>query len=118
MQPGLTKTGAGTLTLQVANNFTGPASVQSSTVDIGTFGSSLGNGALTLDNATIITINGGGFGNSSVTLVGTNTVQNNVGAATANAYGFPNLAGTGTLNVTSTIADKWFTINGSAQASR
>ena len=83
-------------------------------MDLTTFGSALGNGPLTLDNATILGINGGGLGNSGVTLVGANTIQINGTTATANAFNIPNISGAGTLTITSTVADKWFTMNGTA----
>jgi autotransporter-associated beta strand protein len=117
---GLTKTGSGNLTMQVANNFSGPASLAGGgTIDIGSFGSAFGTGTLEIDGVTIVGANtaAGGFANSSVTTVGssTNVVRMDGTAGSGGAFNVPNLIGGGTLTLTSTVADKWYQLNSTTE---
>ena len=104
---GLTKTGTGNLTMQVNNSFNGPANV-TGTVDIGTFGSGLGTGTLTLNNATLLTTTS--IANSSIDVPAgtTSTIQADGAADTGGTSGIPTLTGDGTLTITSTVDNKWF----------
>ena len=74
-------------------------------------------GALTLSGATIVGINGFGLSNSSVIIADgtTNTIQVDGGTGSGNTVSIPNLTGNGTLTVTSTVADKWYALNGTAE---
>jgi autotransporter-associated beta strand protein len=105
---GLTKTGSGQLTMQVNNTFSGPASITGSTVDIGGMATGLGTGALTLNNATLISTVSIGNASLDIPAGTTTTIQLDGAAAAAGASNIPNLTGDGTLNLTSTIADKFF----------
>jgi autotransporter-associated beta strand protein len=104
---GLTKTGAGALTMQMANTFTGPASITDTAVNIGgTTG--LGAGPLTLSNSSLtatVSVN-----NSSLDIPAgtTNTIQLDGGGGTGGTANIPTMTGDGTLNLTSTVADKFF----------
>lgn len=101
----LVKTGGPTLFMQLANDFTGPASVSGAEgVDIGTFPTALGAGQLTLNNTKVITTAAGNFGNSSITLP-TGTASELV----ANGGGIlvlSSLAGDGNLLITSDTAGR------------
>jgi autotransporter-associated beta strand protein len=105
---GLTKTGSGQLTMQVNNTFSGPASVTGSTVDIGGMATGLGTGPLTLNNVTLISTVSVGNASLDIPAGTTTTIQLDGAAAAAGASNIPNLTGGGTLNLTSTIADKFF----------
>jgi len=104
---GLTKTGSGMLTMQVANTFSGPADV-TGTVDIGGFGSGLGTGPLTMTNTTLLTT--AGIANSSIEIPTgtTSTIQADGDSGSGGTIGLPTLTGGGTLTITSTVDDKWF----------
>jgi autotransporter-associated beta strand protein len=94
--------------MQVNNTFSGPASITGSTVDIGGMATGLGTGPLTLNNATLISTVSVGNASLDIPAGTTTTVQLDGAAAAAGASNIPNLTGGGTLNLTSTIADKFF----------
>jgi autotransporter-associated beta strand protein len=102
----LTKTGAGTLTLQTANDFTGGASLQGGTVDIGAFNGALGTGNLAMSGAKLIVANTAtaGLTNSGLTLSGSSNIIEANGAT--NPLSLPGLSGSGDLTVTTTVQDK------------
>jgi autotransporter-associated beta strand protein len=104
---GLTKTGAGTLTMQLNNTFTGPASVTGSTANIGAFANGLGAGPLTLTNATVMSTVSVGNSTLDVPTGTTSTIQIDGAAGTGGTANIPTLTGGGTVNLTSTIADKF-----------
>lgn len=103
-----TKTGSGSLILQTANDFTGAASIQGGTVDIGTFNGALGTGVLTLQNAKLnASITGTtslGLTNSSMTIVGNSTIQ--VDGTAGTPLALVPYSGSGTLNLTTTVTAK------------
>jgi autotransporter-associated beta strand protein len=74
----------------------------------------LGTGVLTLGGITIQANGAGGLSNSSVAVAAstTNVIRNDLTAGSGGAYNIPTLTGDGTLTVSSTVADKWFTVNG------
>jgi autotransporter-associated beta strand protein len=111
---GLTKTGSGNLTMQLANAYTGATSLSGGgTIDILTFGGAFGTGALTLDGVNLVGTNFG-MSNSSINIPAATTSTVNV-AGTAGSGGTVTLSaltGDGTLNVTTSVADKWYALNG------
>jgi fibronectin-binding autotransporter adhesin len=111
---GLTKTGAGNLSIQLGNSFTGAASVQGGTLDIAGSGSALGTGALTL-NGVAVTANVG-FNNSSLAVSNGVTVTMAGNADSGGAYGVPNLSGSGTLTFSTSVVNKWMTFSGNTFA--
>jgi autotransporter-associated beta strand protein len=102
---GFTKTGAGNLIFQQGNLFTGAASVTGGTLNIGGNGNALGTGALTLDNVDVITNTS--FANSSLTVANGIDISVSGAAGSGNSYVLPTLAGSGAINITTDIADKW-----------
>jgi len=102
----LTKTGAGTLILQTANDFTGAASLQGGTVDIGNFNGALGTGALTLQNAKLIAANSASAGltNSSMTVNGNSTIE--ADGTAGSPLALVPYSGSGTLNLTTVVTGK------------
>jgi autotransporter-associated beta strand protein len=113
---GLTKTGTGNLTMQLANAYTGPTSLSGggvATIDILNFGGAFGTGALTLDGVTLVGTNFG-LSNSSLAIpAGTTSTVNTAGTAgSGGTVTLSALTGDGTLNVTTSLADKWYALNG------
>lgn len=108
-----TKTGTGSLILQTANDFTGAASLQGGTVDIGTFNGALGTGALTLqDTKLMASITGStslGLTNSSMTIAGNSTIQ--VDGTAGTPLALVPYSGSGTLNLTTTVTGKLIDIS-------
>lgn len=110
------KQGSGNLTMQVANGFSGDATIEQGNVDIGGQNGALGTGNLTLaaatGNSATVTVTGNGLTNSGLTLdntngFGTNTLQLEGGAGAGNQFGVPTASGTGNLVITSTVNDRW-----------
>lgn len=106
---GFTKTGAGNLSMLMGNSYTGPTSLQGGTIDIGTIGTPFGVGTLAIDGVTV-TATGGGFGNTSLAATNSNSFQVDGNAGSGGTFGLPNLSGSGALSISSTIADKWFSL--------
>ena len=90
------------------NTFTGPASVTGSTVNIAGNGTGLGTGPLTLSNATLTSTVS--VGNSALDIPAgtTSTIQIDGAADTGGTANVPSLTGDGTLNLTSTVGNKFF----------
>ena len=91
----LVKNGAGTLSLNASNSFTGGVSISGGTLNVNN-GYALGTGAVALNNSTLH-FNSVGAANP-ITATGTNTLQ--VSSASANIYAGFNLSGSGRLNLT------------------
>lgn len=103
---GFTKQGTGTLTLQTANDFTGPAAINGGSVDIGNFNTALGAGALTMAGGKLIAANSAtaALTNTAMTLSGDNTIQ--VDGSAGNPLTIPGWSGTGTMTLTTTVTGK------------
>jgi autotransporter-associated beta strand protein len=93
-----TKRGSSTLTMQKANGFSGQATIESGIVNIGSFSSALGTGALHLGGATVITT-AGSLTNSGLVLDGGDNVLQ---ADNGTAFEMPALSGSGNLTISST----------------
>jgi autotransporter-associated beta strand protein len=105
-----TKRGSSTLTMQKANTFTGPATIEAGNVDIGTFTGALGTGNLTMSGGRLTVANtvGGALTNSLLTMTAatTSTIYANgapTGGANTNPLALPNLAGDGELRLTTAV---------------
>jgi autotransporter-associated beta strand protein len=109
---GFTKTGTGNLVFQQGNLFSGAASVTGGSLNIAGNGNALGTGALTLDNVDVVT--NAGFTNSSLTVANGVDFAISGAAGSGGAFGTPNLSGSGTINLTTDIVDKWIAIGGNA----
>jgi autotransporter-associated beta strand protein len=107
---GFTKTGTGNLVFQQGNLFSGPASVTNGSLNIAGNGNALGAGALTLDNVDVVT--NVGFANSSLAVANGVDFAISGAAGSGGAFGTPNIAGSGTVNMTTDIVDKWIAIGG------
>jgi fibronectin-binding autotransporter adhesin len=103
---GITKTGAGTLTIGLtqANTFTGPVSISGGgTINTGTTVSALGTGALSMAGGKLIAALGGTITNSGIAIgAGTNTIE--INGTNAAAFGIPAMTGTGTAVTVTTTA--------------
>ncbi len=121
---GLTKTGAGNVTLGNANTYTG-ATALSGGATITTLGSAspFGIGTLAMNGITVHGTTGApSLSNSSVSVSGTNTIRADGTTGSTATFNIPTLSGTGTLTVTSAAGDpvtepasgngKWFALNG------
>jgi autotransporter-associated beta strand protein len=91
----LVKNGAGSLTLNASNSFTGGVNLSGGTLNVNN-GYALGTGPVTLTHSTLH-FNSVGAANP-ITTTGTNTLQ--VSSASANIYAGFNLVGSGRLNLT------------------
>ncbi len=103
----LTKTGASTLILQTANDFTGPTMINGGAIDIGAFNGALGTGPLTLAGGTVIAANTASVAltNSSLTINGAgNTIQ--ADGSAGNPLTLPAWSGAGSLALTTTVPTK------------
>jgi fibronectin-binding autotransporter adhesin len=109
---GFTKTGSGNLVFQQGNLFSGPASVTNGTLNIAGNGNALGTGALTLDNVDVVTT--AGFVNSSLTVANDLDIAVSGAADSGGSYGIPALSGSGTVNITTDIVNKWFVLGNNA----
>ncbi len=111
-----TKQGAGSLILQTTNSFTGAASIQSGTVDIGGALGALGTNMLTISgNSKLITsstVNGAGLTNSGLVMTAgsTNTIEVNGTAGQSTV--FPALSSSGNVDFITTVAGKIASITG------
>lgn len=111
-----TKQGSGTLLLQTPNDFTGSASIQGGTVNVGAQAGALGTGALTMSgDSTLIVVHptdGAALSNSSLTMAvgSSNTVQ--VDGPMMTSTGLPALSGDGNLTLNTTAAGKVVTLGG------
>ncbi len=108
-----TKRGTGTLTMTTTNGFSGAASLEGGTVDIGGAGGALGTGNLTMAGATLLTTTGGGLTNSGISVAtsSANTIQADGTAGSSGTLALPAISGDGTLTLTSTVNDKWLQLN-------
>jgi autotransporter-associated beta strand protein len=93
-----TKRGPSTLTMQKANSFSGQATIESGTVDVGGFNSALGTGVLHLGGATVITTANSLTNSGLVIDGGDNLLQANNGTSIE----MPALSGSGNLTISST----------------
>jgi fibronectin-binding autotransporter adhesin len=92
-----TKRGSSTLIMQKTNTFSGNATIEAGTVDVGAVTGALGVGQLHLSGGTVLGTNNG-FTNSAIVVnAGTSTIKSN----NATSLGLPALSGSGNLIVTS-----------------
>lgn len=101
---GLTKSGSGVLTLTTANDYTGGTSINGGTINIGGNMSALGTGSVLLNNGALAGSNGSSATFSRPITVNTDGTISFDGAGVIRIDS--NLAGTGTLHLTSTVASK------------
>ena len=108
-----TKRGTGTLTMQLPNAFSGDASIEGGTVDIGTANGALGTGNLTMAGGTLLTTSGIGPTNSGLAIAtgSSNTIQIDGTAGSGATFSLPTMSGDGDLTLTSTVDDKWLQLN-------
>jgi autotransporter-associated beta strand protein len=109
---GFTKTGAGNLVFQQGNLFSGPASVTGGSLNIAGNGNALGTGALTLDNVDVVT--NAGFSNSSLAVANGVDFSISGAADSGGSYNLPALSGSGTINLSTDIVNKWFVLGNNA----
>jgi autotransporter-associated beta strand protein len=107
-----TKTGTGNLVFQQGNLFSGAASVTGGTVNIAGNGNALGTGALTLDNVDVVT--NAGFTNSSLSVANGVDFSISGNADSGGSYNLPALSGSGTLNLSTDVVNKWVVLGSNA----
>jgi autotransporter-associated beta strand protein len=106
-----TKTGAGNLTMQIGNSYSGPTSLQGGTIDIGASTTPFGVGTMAVDGVTIVGTSSTGVGNTSLAATGAVTVHMEGTANSPGQFTLPALTGSGSFTLTSMLADKWFQMN-------
>jgi len=109
---GFTKTGVGNLVFQQGNLFSGPASVTGGTLSIAGNGNALGTGPLTLDNVDVVT--NAGFTNSSLTVANGVDFSISGNADSGGTYNLAALSGSGTINMTTDVVNKWVALGSNA----
>lgn len=103
----LVKRGSSTLTMGLANSFTGGAVIEAGTVDTAGFPGALGTGVVELQSNTTLTRTGG-MNNSAININGTGVTINNNSTGDP---GFPTVTGNGSVTITTDDTAKTISMN-------